>query len=89
MIRKLQQSINSKLLAKLTIYLHSAKTLEPQFLCFSSFSYPPTLSKQGLSQPGAFSEIEDQASLNEHLRIIDGKRPTSQPAFFHYKNIMK
>lgn len=41
MIRKLQQSINSKLLAKLAIYLHSAKTLEPQFLCFSSFSYRP------------------------------------------------
>lgn len=41
MIRKLQQSIYSKLLAKLAISLHSAKTLKPQFLCFSSFSYRP------------------------------------------------
>lgn len=38
MIRKLQQSINSKLLAKLAIYLHSAKTLKPQsFSVFLSF----------------------------------------------------
>lgn len=41
MIRKLQQSIHSKLLAKLAISLHSAKTLEPQFICFSFFSYRP------------------------------------------------
>lgn len=50
MIRKLQQSINSKLLAKLAIYLHSAKILEPQFLCFSSFSYH--LRSQNKAYPG-------------------------------------
>lgn len=50
MIRKLQQSINSKLLAKLAIYLHSAKTLKPQFLSFSSFSYRPR--SQNKAYPG-------------------------------------
>lgn len=67
MIRKLQQSINSKLLAKLAISLHSAKTLEPQFLCFSSFFYRPRSQNKTYLGLEHFSEIEDQANHNEHF----------------------
>lgn len=67
MIRKLQQSINSKLLAKLAISLHSAKTLEPQFLCFSFFSYRPRSQNKTYLGLEHVSEIEDKAYHNEHF----------------------
>lgn len=67
MIRKLQQSIHSKLLAKLAIYLHSAKTLEPQFLCFSSFSYRPRSQNKTYLGLEHVSEIEVQANHNERF----------------------
>lgn len=67
MIRKLQQSIHSKLLAKLAISLHSAKTLEPQFLCFSSFSYRSRSQNKTYLGQEHVSEIEDQAYHNEHF----------------------
>lgn len=67
MIRKLQQSIHSKLLAKLAISLHSAKTLEPQFLCFSSFSYRPRSQNKTYLGLEHVSEIEDQAYHSEHF----------------------
>lgn len=67
MIRKLQQSIHSKLLAKLAISLHSTKTLEPQFLCFSSFSYRPRSQNKAYLGLEHFSEIEDQANHNERF----------------------
>lgn len=67
MIRKLQQSINSKLLAKLAISLHSAKTLEPQFLCFSSFFYRPRSQNKAYLGLEHFLEIEVQANLNERF----------------------
>lgn len=67
MIRKLQQSIHSKLLAKLAISLHSAKTLEPQFLCFSSFSYRPRSQNKAYFGLEHVSEIEDQAYHSEHF----------------------
>lgn len=67
MIRKLQQSIHSKLLAKLAISFHSAKTLEPQFLCFSFFSYRPRSQNKTYLGLEHFSEIEDQANHNERF----------------------
>ena len=67
MIRKLQQSINSKLLAKLAISLHSAKTLKPQFLCFSSFSYRPRSQNKAYLGLEHVSEIEVQANHNERF----------------------
>lgn len=67
MIRKLQQSIHSKLLAKLAISLHSAKTLEPQFLCLSFFSYRPRSQNKTYLGLEHFSEIEDQANHNERF----------------------
>lgn len=67
MIRKLQQSINSKLLAKLAISLHSAKTLEPQFLYFFSFSYRPRSQNKAYLGLEHVSEIEDQSYHNERF----------------------
>lgn len=67
MIRKLQQSINSKQLAKLAISLHSAKTLEPQFLCFSSFSYRPRSQNKAYLGLEHVSEIEDQSNHNKRF----------------------
>lgn len=67
MIRKLQQSINSKLLAKLVISLHSAKTLEPQFLCLSFFFYRPRSQNKAYLGLEHFLEIEVQANHNERF----------------------
>lgn len=67
MIRKLQQSIHSKLLAKIAISLHSAKTLEPQFLYFSSFSYRPRSQNKVYLGLEHVSEIEDQSYHNERF----------------------
>lgn len=67
MIRKLQQSIHSKLLAKLAISLHSAKTLAPQFLCFSSFSYRSRSQNKTYLGLEHFLEIEVQANHNERF----------------------